>query len=80
MKMPEEACSGKKPHVGQFMIFGSSIYFHVTKDAQKNLEPTIDLGIFVGYTGIPHNYQVYLQTSMMTVLCRDIRFDEEKAM
>ena len=38
MKKLEEAFSGKRPDVGQFRIFGSSIYFHVTKDAWKKLE------------------------------------------
>ena len=40
MKTPEEAYSSKRPDVGHFRIFGSSLYFHVTKDAQKKLDPT----------------------------------------
>jgi len=80
MKILEEAYSDKRPDVGHFNIFGSSVYFHVTKDTQKNIELTIELGIFVGYTNTPHNYQVYLSTSRMIVVCRDVRFDEEKAM
>jgi len=51
----------------------------VTKDAQKKLEPTTELGIIVGYIGTPHNYLVYMKTSQMIMVCRDIRFDEEKA-
>ena len=80
MKTLEEAYSGKRPDVGHFRIFGSSVYCHVTKDVQKNLEPTIELGTFVGYTNTPHNYQVYMQTSRMTVVHRDVKFDEEKSM
>jgi len=34
----EEAFPWKKPDVGHFRIFGSSLYFHVTKHAQKKLE------------------------------------------
>lgn len=52
----------------------------MTKDAQKKLEPTTELGIFMGYTDTPHNYQVYMLTSQMTVVRRNIRFDEEKGM
>ena len=48
MKTPEEAYSNKRPDVGHFRIFESSIYCHVTKDAQKKVEPTAKLGIFVG--------------------------------
>ena len=35
----EEDFSSKKPDVSYFKIFGSSVYFHVTKDSRKNLEP-----------------------------------------
>ena len=55
MKTQEEAYSHKRPNVGHFRIFGSSVYFHVTKDEWKKIEPTIELGMFVGYTGTPHN-------------------------
>jgi len=36
---------GKRLDVGHFRIFGSSVYWHVTKDARKKLEPTMELGI-----------------------------------
>jgi len=78
MKTPKEAYSGKRPDVVHLWIFGSSVYCHMTKDAWKKFEPTKKLGIFVGYTDTPHNYQVYMLTSRMTVVHRDIRFDEEK--
>ena len=80
MKTPEEAFSGTRLNVGHFKIFGSSVYFHVTKDAWKNLELTTELGILAGYTDTPHNYQVYLPTSRRTVVRRDLKFDEQKAM
>ena len=53
---------------------------HVTKDARKKLDPTAEVGIFVGYTDTPHNYRVYLSDSRKTVVRRDIKFQEEKAM
>ena len=34
----------------------------------------------MGYTDTPHNYRVYLPTSQRTVVFRDIKFDELKAM
>eukprot|EP00253_Pinus_taeda_P007000 PITA_07000 len=80
MKTPKEAFSNKRPDVGHFRIFGSSVYCHVTKDARKKLEQTAELGILVGYTNTPHNYQVYLPTSQRIFVCRDIMFDEQKAM
>ena len=36
--------------------------------------------IFVGYTETPHNYRVYFPKFRMTVVRRDIKFNEEKAM
>ena len=52
----------------------------MTKYSRKKLEPTADIWIFVGYTDTPHNYWVYFPNSMMAVVIRDIKFDEEKAM
>eukprot|EP00253_Pinus_taeda_P024974 PITA_24974 len=62
------------------MIFVSTVYCHVTKDAQKKLESTTELGILVGYTDTPHNYWVYLPTNQRAVVRRDLKFDDKKAM
>jgi hypothetical protein len=80
MSTPEEAFIGKKQDVSHLKNFGSSVYVHVTKDSRKKLEPTAEVGIFVGYTETPPNYRVYFRNSKMTVMRRDIKFDEGKAM
>ena len=49
MSIPEEDFTGKKPDISHLKIFGSSVYIHVAKDARKKLEPTTEVGIFVGY-------------------------------
>ena len=49
-------------------------------DTRKKLEPTGEVGIFVGYTETPHNYRVYFPNSQMTVVQWDIKFKEEKTM
>ena len=72
MSTPEEAFTGKKPNVSHFKIFGSSVYVHVTKNGKKNLEPTTEVGIFMGYTETPHNYRVYSPNSQMTARCDGI--------
>ena len=59
MSTPKEAFTDKKPNVSHFNIFGSFVYGHVTKNDRKNLEPTAEVGIFLGYTETPHNYLVY---------------------
>ena len=68
MSTPEEAFTGKKHDVPHFKIFGSYFYVCVTKDARKNLEPIAQIRIFVGYTEMPHNYQVYFPNIRMTVV------------
>jgi hypothetical protein len=68
MSTPKEAFTSKKLDVSHFKIFGSFVYVHVTKDARKTLEPTVEVGIFVGYTETPHNYHVYFPNSKMTVM------------
>ena len=80
MSTPEEYFSSKKPDVSYFKIFGSFVYFHVTKDSRKKLEPTGEIGIFLGYTDTPHNYQVYFPNNRMIVVRWDINFYEDKAM
>jgi hypothetical protein len=80
MSTPEEAFTSNKPDVSHFKIFGSSIYVHVTRDARKKMEPTVEFGIFMGYTKTPHNYRVYFPNSKMIAMRRDIKFDEGKAM
>ena len=52
----------------------------MTKDARKALEPTTEVGIFFWYTDTPHNYRMYFSANMMTIVRRDVKFDEEKAM
>ena len=71
MSTPEEAFLGKRQDVLYFKIFGSFVYFYVTKDARKKLEPTTELEIFVGYTDTPHNYRVYLSSHNMKMVRRD---------
>jgi len=63
-----------------FMIFGSLVYNHVSKEAKKKLESTTKLGIFVGYTDTSHNYPMYVPSLKMTLVIWDVKFDEEKEM
>ena len=72
MSTPEEAFSGKKRNISHLKIFGLPVYIHVIKDARKKLEPTAEVGIFVGYTETPQNYRVYFPDSQMTVMRWDI--------
>eukprot|EP00253_Pinus_taeda_P013116 PITA_13116 len=77
MSTPKEAYSGKKPDISHLRIFGPPVYMHVTKDAREKLEPTVEVGIFVGYTDTPHNYHVYLLDSRKTVPQDEVHGVEE---
>ena len=79
MSTPKEAFLGKRPNVSYFKIFGSFFHSHVTKDATKKLDPTSELGIFLGYTDTSHNYWVYLPSHKMTIVRRDVKFYEDKS-
>eukprot|EP00253_Pinus_taeda_P004001 PITA_04001 len=59
METLEETFSEERPDVGQFRIFGSLVYCHVTKDARKKLEPTTELGILA--TRVPLERELKLQ-------------------
>ena len=63
MKTPMEAVSRKRLDVSHFRIFGSLVYYHVTKYARNKLDPITELGILVWYTDTRHNYRVFLPTS-----------------
>eukprot|EP00253_Pinus_taeda_P027804 PITA_27804 len=76
----KEAFLGRKPYVSHFRIFGASVYYHVSKESRKKLESKIELGVFLGYTKTPHNYRVYFPSLRMTVVRREVKFDEEKVM
>ena len=80
MSTPEEAFTSKKPDIYHLKIFGSPVYIHVTKEARKKLEPTVEVGIFLGYIEAPHIYRMYFPDSRMTIVRRDIKFNEVKAM
>ena len=68
MSTPDEAYSGKSLDISHLRIFGSPVYMHVTKDARKKMDPTAEVGIFVGYNDTPHNYRAYLSDSRKTVV------------
>ena len=63
MSRPKDDFTGKKLDVSYFKIFGSSVYVHVRKDARKKLEPTIEIGIFLGTLILPTTMEHIFQTT-----------------
>ena len=73
----EEDFSGKKSDVGHFCIFGCLTYSYVPKEKRTKLEPTVDKGIFVGYSETSKAYRIYYLAKRKVVVRRDVKFEEE---
>lgn len=80
MITPEEDFSRRKTDVSHFLIFEAISYCHVSQDSMKKFEPTSNMEVFIGYIKTPHNYRVYFPSLRVTLMRRDFRFDQEKAM
>jgi len=52
----------------------------VSKYSRKKLEPTTEKGIFVGYSETTQAYKVYLPRLKKTILRRDVRFEQSRAL
>jgi hypothetical protein len=77
---PEEAFTGKRPEIGHLRIFGCLVYCHVPTEKRTKLEPTAEKGILVGYSETSKAYRVYIPALRKTVVRRDVRFEEDRAL
>lgn len=75
-----EAFYWRKPVASHFLIFGTTVYFHVSKDIKNKIEFATKIGVFVGHKQKPHNYRVYLSSPRVILMRKDVKFHEEKAM
>jgi transposase InsO family protein len=79
-KTPEEVFTGRRPEVGHFRIFGCLVYCHVPSEKRTKLEATAEKGIFVGYSETSKAYRVYIPSLRKTVVRRDVKFEEDRAL
>jgi hypothetical protein len=79
-KIHEEVFTGKKPEVGHFRIFGCLVYYHVPSEKRTKLEATAEKGIFVGFSETSKAYRVYILALRKTVIRRDVKFEEDRAL
>jgi transposase InsO family protein len=79
-KTPEEVFTGKKLEIGHFRIFGCLVYCHVPLEKRTKLEATTEKGIFVGYSENSKAYRVYIPALRKTVVRRDVKFEEDRAL
>ena len=72
--------TGKKPDVSHFRIFGSPVYFHVTKEKRNKLGASGKKWIFVGYNENTKGYRIYVVGQWEVENSHDVTFDEDMAL
>jgi len=78
-KNPEEAFTASRPDVEHLHIFGCLEFSHVPSEKRKNMDPTIEKGILVGYSEVSKAYNIYIPTLRRVVVRRYVRFEEDRA-
>jgi hypothetical protein len=79
-KTPEEVFTGKRPEIGHLRIFRCLVYCHVPLERRTKLEAIAEKGICVGYNKNSKAYRVYIPSLRKTVVRRDVRFEEDRAL
>jgi hypothetical protein len=55
-------------------------YCHVPSEKRTKLDPTGEKGILVGYNEASKAYRIFVPEHMRIVVCRDVQFEEERAL
>ena len=72
--------TGKKPDVSHFRIFGSIVYFHVSKEKETKLGASGKKVIFVGYSENSKGNRIYVVGQKEVEISHDVTFDEDMAL
>ena len=72
----EEAFTGNRPDVGHFKMFGCLTFSHVRSEKRTKLEPTAEMGIFVGYNETSKAYRIYILSQRKIAVMKDVRLEE----
>ncbi|GJV60235.1 retrovirus-related pol polyprotein from transposon TNT 1-94 [Tanacetum coccineum] len=75
-KTPYELVRNKKPDLTFFCVFGALCYPTNDSEDLRKLQPTADIGIFVGYAPIMKSYQIYNKRTRRIMETIHIQFDE----
>ena len=79
-KTLKEVFTESRSDVSHLHIFGSVCYCHIHVDTRKNLDPSSEKGILVGYNETSKAYRVYISARKRIIVSRDVQFDEDKAL
>jgi hypothetical protein len=76
----EEVFTGTIPDVIHFRIWGNIYYCHIPSEKRRNMDPTTDKGILVGYSEASKDYMIFVPACKKIIVCRDVQFKEEHAL
>jgi hypothetical protein len=77
---PKEVFTSMRPDVSHLRIFGSVCYCHVPLEKRPKLDPTREKRISVGYSEVSKAYHIFVPPCRRIVVCRDVQFEEERAL
>ncbi|GJZ71365.1 retrovirus-related pol polyprotein from transposon TNT 1-94 [Tanacetum coccineum] len=75
-KTPYELVHGKKPDLTFFRVFGALCYPTNDSEDLGKLQPTADIGIFVGYAPSRKGYRIYNKRTRRIMETIHVQFDE----
>ncbi|GJS62505.1 retrovirus-related pol polyprotein from transposon TNT 1-94 [Tanacetum coccineum] len=75
-KTPYELVHDKKPDITFFRVFGALCYPTNDSEDLGKLQPTADIGIFVGYTPSKKGYRIYNKRTRRIMQTIHVQFDE----
>nr|GEW09645.1 hypothetical protein [Tanacetum cinerariifolium] len=75
-KTPYELVHNKKPDLTFFKVFGALCYPTNDNEDYGKLQPTVDIGIFVGYAPSRKDYRIYNNRTRRIMETIHVQFDE----
>nr|GEX16463.1 putative ribonuclease H-like domain-containing protein [Tanacetum cinerariifolium] len=75
-KIPYELVHDNKPDLTFFQVFGALCYHTNDSEDLRILQPTVDIGIFVGYAPSRKGYRIYNKRTRRIMGTIHVQFDE----
>ena len=75
-KTPYEEWTGKKSSISHLKVFGCDAYAFVLPKKRKKMDKRSEKCIFVGYDNQHRGYRLYLPSSRVVFVSKDVKFNE----
>nr|GFD26462.1 integrase, catalytic region, zinc finger, CCHC-type, peptidase aspartic, catalytic [Tanacetum cinerariifolium] len=75
-KTPYDLVHNKKPDITLFRVFGALCYPTNDSEDLRKLQPTVDIGIFVGYAPSQKGYRIYNKRTQQIMETIHVQFNE----